>query len=154
VELTYVLIAAAIIILPIVLARLFSSRSRETDKVMGADRSAPMAAAQAAVPASLSAEVKQLLAQGKKMEAIKLVRERTGAQLAEAKETVESMEEGRSPGRDGPMDVSAMLRMAKELSPEVGRLLGQGRKVDAIKLIRERTGMGLKEAKDIVDRLE
>ncbi|OGA20694.1 MAG: hypothetical protein A3I02_13945 [Betaproteobacteria bacterium RIFCSPLOWO2_02_FULL_67_26] len=141
-DLTYLLIAAAIIILPFILTKLFSSRSRDTDGVMGAG-----------APDSLSGEIRGLLAQGKKIEAIKLVREKTGSPLAEAKETVESIEEGRSPARDGLTDVASLLRMAKELGPEIGPLIAQGRKVEAIKLIRERTGMGLKEAKDIVDRL-
>ena len=152
-ELTYLLIAAVIIILPIVLSKLFSSRPRDTDRVMGADMPAPKPAAAADAPESLSAEVKKLLAQGKKIEAIKLAREKTGFLLEAAKDMVDTIEKGGSPARDGLTDVSSMLRMAKELSPVVGPLIAQGRKVEAIKLIRERTGMGLKEAKDIVDRL-
>src|SRR5258706_1326984 len=35
VDLTYILIAAIIIVLPIVLTKLFSGRSRDTDKVLG-----------------------------------------------------------------------------------------------------------------------
>jgi len=37
-------------------------------------------------------------------------------------------------------------------SPEVRAALGAGRKIDAIKLVRERTGLGLKEAKELVER--
>ena len=37
--------------------------------------------------------------------------------------------------------------------PEVA-LLRAGRKIDAIKSLRERTGIGLKEAKDAIDALE
>ena len=36
----------------------------------------------------------------------------------------------------------------------VAELLAAGRKIEAIKLYRERTGMGLKEAKDAVDRFQ
>lgn len=32
-------------------------------------------------------------------------------------------------------------------------LLGQNKKIEAIKLVRERTGLGLKEAKDLVENL-
>ncbi|WP_285034037.1 ribosomal protein L7/L12 [Mycolicibacterium sp. lyk4-40-TYG-92] len=39
------------------------------------------------------------------------------------------------------------------VSPEVLRLAGAGQKIQAIKRLREETGMGLKQAKDIVDRL-
>jgi len=36
---------------------------------------------------------------------------------------------------------------------QVVRLLHAGKLIEAIKLVRERTGMGLKEAKDYVERL-
>ena len=36
----------------------------------------------------------------------------------------------------------------------IAELLAEGRKIEAIKLYRERTGVGLKEAKDAVDRLQ
>lgn len=152
-DLTYLLLAAAIIILPLVLTKLFSSRSRDTERVMGADVRAPKQAAAPGAPESLSAEVKKLLAQGRKIDAIKLARETTGFPLEAAKDMVELIEKGGNPAPDGLTSVSSALRLSKELSPEVGRLLAQGRKIEAIKLIRERTGMGLKEAKDIVDRL-
>jgi ribosomal protein L7/L12 len=37
---------------------------------------------------------------------------------------------------------------------EVLALIAQGKKIQAIKVYRERTGVGLKEAKDAVERLE
>lgn len=39
----------------------------------------------------------------------------------------------------------------QDLSPEIYQLLAQGRKIAAIKLIREETGLGLAEAKEIAD---
>ena len=36
---------------------------------------------------------------------------------------------------------------------EAAALIAQKRKIDAIKLIREKSGLGLKDAKDIVDRM-
>ncbi len=41
----------------------------------------------------------------------------------------------------------------EELSPEIYQLIAQGRKIAAIKLIREETGLGLAEAKEIADML-
>jgi len=38
------------------------------------------------------------------------------------------------------------------LSGEVKTLLAQGKKIEAIRLIREKIGPGLKEANDLVDR--
>ena len=35
--------------------------------------------------------------------------------------------------------------------PEVAAALASGRKIEAIRLVRERTGLGLKEAKDLVE---
>jgi len=39
------------------------------------------------------------------------------------------------------------------VSPEVMRLAAAGQKIQAIKRLREETGMGLKQAKDVVDQL-
>ena len=38
--------------------------------------------------------------------------------------------------------------------PEVLALVRERRKIDAIRLVRQRTGLGLKEAKDRVDAME
>lgn len=43
---------------------------------------------------------------------------------------------------------------ARVLAPEIRAALGEGRKIEAIKLVRERTGLGLKEAKELVERHE
>jgi ribosomal protein L7/L12 len=39
------------------------------------------------------------------------------------------------------------------LMTEVAALLRQNRKIEAIKVYREQTGVGLKEAKDVIDRM-
>jgi len=38
--------------------------------------------------------------------------------------------------------------------PEIEQLLRQGNKIEAIKVYRQKTGVGLKEAKDVIDELE
>lgn len=43
---------------------------------------------------------------------------------------------------------------AAAANAEVRALVQQRRKIEAIKLVRERTGIGLKEAKDCVEALE
>lgn len=41
----------------------------------------------------------------------------------------------------------------QQLSPEIYQLLAAGRKIAAIKLIREETGLGLADAKELADAL-
>lgn len=82
--------------------------------------------------------------------AIKLYREATGASLAEAKAAVEDMayNESTKPP-DGVMDYDNPI-----LEGRLRSLLAKGRKVDAVKIYREEYGVGLKEAKNAVDRIE
>jgi ribosomal protein L7/L12 len=46
------------------------------------------------------------------------------------------------------------LRGSAPAMGEIQDLLRRGRKIDAIKVYRERTGLGLKEAKDAVEEIE
>ncbi len=59
---------------------------------------------------------------------------------------------GAGPQSEAP-PVSAAPAAAGHVSPEVLRLAAAGQKIQAIKVLREQTGLGLKESKDIVDRL-
>jgi ribosomal protein L7/L12 len=94
-------------------------------------------------------DIKGYIAAGRKIEAIKLYREATGAGLAEAKEAVELIEAGQPPksGTNASLDDNQALRA-------VSGLVAKGSKIEAIKRYREATGVGLKEAKDAVDALE
>lgn len=99
--------------------------------------------------ADLHTQLSELLAAGRKIEAIKLVRDQTGMGLKEAKDWVESYAAGHAavlPPAGADSDV------APDLAAEVDELLARNQKIAAIKLVRERTGMGLKEAKDWVER--
>jgi ribosomal protein L7/L12 len=149
-ELTYILIAALIIVLPIILTKLLAGGSKDTRKVLGSEprtpRPAPAAdAANAAMEAAMARAARE-----SKIEAIKRLRD-TGLSLAAAKDAVDTLE--KKPAAARPAGLVATLRQAQEMSDEVQKLAKKGRKIEAIKLIRERTGMGLKEAKDLVDRL-
>jgi len=105
-------------------------------------------AANAAVTPDL-AEVSALLAGGNKIAAIKRLREVTGVGLKEAKDYVEAMPLTDAPP---PPRVPAAPAASADLS-EVYVMAQQGHKIQAIKRYRELTGVGLKEAKDFVDRL-
>ena len=89
---------------------------------------------------SILAELLALLAEGRKIEAIKRYREVTGAGLAAAKETVEALERGEPLPTRSPW--------IRRWRPRIISLLEGGKKIEAIKVYRERTGVGLKEAKE------
>jgi ribosomal protein L7/L12 len=90
------------------------------------------------VTPDLETRLRDLVADGKAIMAIKELRQATGMGLREAKEHVE----GLAP------------RVRRRDTDRVGALLAEGRKIQAIKELREQTGMGLREAKEYVDALE
>ena len=90
-------------------------------------------------------ELVELIRQGRMIEAIKLVREQTGCGLVEAKAAVDKLQRE---------VVAGSGRLAGEEMDKIRELLRAGRKIEAIKLHRQQTGAGLKEAKDAVDAIE
>jgi ribosomal protein L7/L12 len=100
-------------------------------------------------------QVRKLVAAGRNIDAIKLLREVTGLGLKEAKEAVDRCAQGGS--LDVTVDMAAQraaLHGAAQADGEIRALLESGRKIDAIKLMRERSGLDLATAKDIVDSME
>lgn len=101
-------------------------------------------------PAAIAA-----LERGNLIEAIKLTREATGLGLKESKEAVERHANGEEGGAgDTAFDTFDELlagRSPTALPPGALAALRRGQVVEAIKLTREATGLGLKEAKDLVD---
>jgi ribosomal protein L7/L12 len=90
-----------------------------------------------------------LLKRHQKIEAIKLVRSIHGTGLKEAKEWVETVERGEpapspdisiNPPRPGPTVEEVALP-----------LLQRGEKIEAIRAVRELTGLGLADAKNLVE---
>lgn len=91
------------------------------------------------------------LAQGSRLEAIKLVREANhGVDLRGAMEAVEAYASGR---QSFPVDPAPLANIATDsgFPPEAMAALSNGQVIEAIKIVREKTGLGLKEAKDLVD---
>ncbi|HAV63395.1 MAG TPA: hypothetical protein DCY13_13645 [Verrucomicrobiales bacterium] len=95
--------------------------------------------------------IRQALDNGDKLEAIKLYREATGAELKEAKEAVEDMETGHA---TTDTVATGAKQAAANRSSAVREALFKGHKIDAIKRYREITGLGLRDAKLAVDKLE
>jgi ribosomal protein L7/L12 len=92
----------------------------------------------------------ELVAQGKKIQAIKDLRAASGLGLKEAKDAVDAMAAGH--------DISGVLLPRLEVpataEERARKLIAQGRTIQAINLIREETGLGLKEAKEAADGLK
>ncbi|MCA9060135.1 MAG: ribosomal protein L7/L12 [Planctomycetaceae bacterium] len=97
---------------------------------------------------TLEREIQQLLQSGQKIEAVKRVRESTGMGLAEAKAAVEAIQEGRTPTLPVRADVDL-----EEVERQVVGLLERGSAMEAIKVYRQQTNVGLKDARDAVEQL-
>ncbi|HEX6482765.1 MAG TPA: ribosomal protein L7/L12 [Ktedonobacteraceae bacterium] len=96
-------------------------------------------------------ELRQLINEMKKIQAIKLYRVETGANLQEAKRAVDHFEaQMRRDHVEVPMATSHTGEGKVE---EVRRLMQTGQKIKAIKAYRQATGVGLKEAKAAVERM-
>jgi ribosomal protein L7/L12 len=79
---------------------------------------------------------------GDKIEAIRLLRQQTGLGLKEAKEALES----------GAYTVDIGVRGTfQDLPSNAATEAAKGNLIEAIKLTREATGLGLKEAKELVE---
>jgi ribosomal protein L7/L12 len=100
------------------------------------------------------ADVYRFMQLGRKIEAIKVYRELTGKGLAESKEAVEQMERDGFPALSNTPPAGNNALDVAQLEEEVRELLGRNNKIEAIKIVRERTALGLKEAKDAVDAFQ
>jgi ribosomal protein L7/L12 len=95
----------------------------------------------------LPVQVVDALQSGHILDAIKLLRDAKGLGLQDAKDVADRYLRGNTV-------VAAPSRFPGAPPPDVVSALQQGRKIEAIRLMRERTGLGLKEAKDAVDAFE
>lgn len=111
--------------------------------------------------ASEFAPVRAEIARGRKIEAIKVLRQIGNLSLKESKDLVEAYMA--QPGGSPPLSASDLTAARRVYSAsqvdlndpqyaEVREYIRQGKKINAIKVLREITGLGLKESKDIVDR--
>ena len=99
------------------------------------------------IPVSeLPANVVDALRRGNVIEAIKLLRASTGLDLKQAKDAIDQHSRG------GPVGMVAPY--SGQLPSSVVAALQKGNKIEAIRLLREQTGLGLKEAKDAVEAPE
>ena len=117
-------------------------------------------------------EIRQEIDAGRLIQAIKLYRQVTGLGLKESKDAVEAMRDGQvgppasgtaSAGEtatmtrgvfDGAAPATAGSPVPPSSRQEVERLLTEGKKIEAVRAVRQATGLGLKEAKDAADAIE
>ena len=96
-------------------------------------------------------EIKELIVKGKKIAAVKLYREVTGASLKDAKYAVDAIEMGTV--IDLP-ETKQIGEIDPALESRIKRLLAERKKIEAVKVFREVYNCGLKEAKEAVDIIE
>lgn len=93
-------------------------------------------------------EIQELIRQRKKIHAIKLIRERTGLGLKEAKDLADAMEHGYQP------PVSAPAGTRPPLSERVRALRDAGDRPSAVAMVQAETGMSRDEAERFVSALD
>ncbi len=102
--------------------------------------------------------IESALNAGQKIEAIKLYREATGVDLRTAKESVEHMQAAMNDGGAIVTDPQPVIRggvaVPEESAAALTAALFAGNKIEAIKIYRNASGGGLKEAKQAMDALE
>lgn len=99
--------------------------------------------------AEIEAELRSLLANGQKIEALKRVRATSGWGLKAAKQYIDYLTTG-----NADFAIPAPGVALAEIDDKLHWLLAHNRKIEAIKQVRMATGWGLKESKAYIDRLE
>jgi ribosomal protein L7/L12 len=96
-------------------------------------------------------QIRELVNQDKKIAAVKLYREYTGASLKKATDEVEKIATGTPTQFPDPPQT---LEPDSVLKNQIERLLTERKKIEAVKVYREATNCGLKEAKDEVEHIQ
>ena len=99
-------------------------------------------------PKPLPPDVIAALQRGKLIEAIKLLRAAGNFDLKQAKDAIEKHLDR---GKVAQATVGTALTSLFQF-PAVADALKKGNKIEAIRILREKTGLGLNEAKDTIDR--
>lgn len=97
-------------------------------------------------------QILDLMARNQEIQAIKLYREWTNVGLKEAKDAVEAMARGEVGSI--PVPEPSVLMDGASVDDQIRVLLAKRQKIEAIKVYRLATNLGLKEAKDYVEAIE
>lgn len=123
---------------------------RRRNKTAPVTPAAPVSDIYYNVPEEVTQNIKAMLLQGRKIEAIKYLKDNVSMGLKEAKDYVEGLtieDEEKVTREPGLNNLDA------ETVEEARELLRLGHKMEAIKFIREESGISLKEAKEFVESL-
>lgn len=122
------------------------------DTIDALERGQPVPAAQqnARFAPPNAGQLESLVYAGQKVEAIRLYREQAGCSLREAKEAVEAFERGETASL---AFVPSPPPNAQSMIAQIEEWVQRGNKINAIKVYREYTGVGLKIAKDVIDAI-
>ena len=143
-----VIVAAALVALVVVGRRAARSRVDPT---------------QVSIDAALAGKVKALYASGDKLRAVKELRAATGLGLADAVRIADKLGATAKPAAPKPAAPGGVPRVADPAAVAAGigpdhqdelrSLVAAGQAVEAVKRVRQLTGMGLQDAEDYVQRL-
>lgn len=104
------------------------------------------------------AEIDRLVAADHRIQAVKLYRERTGVGLKDAKDRIDhwsistTAPHTAAVSHANPTHHSSMrTSLPASAATEIDRLLAAGQRLEAIKLLRAHTGLGLKESMQAID---
>jgi len=101
----------------------------------------------------IAQQIGELVAAGNKIGAIKLLREASGMGLAEAKDIIDAVAAGKPLGPFTARHPAGRVADpgGADLPDDVRAAAIAGQRIEAIKLLRQHRGLGLKEAKDLLD---
>lgn len=145
-----VLAVAAVVILVLIGVRA-SNRAR-TEVPSGPDPRREALMRQPLSP-GLVARITELCTAGRKIQAIKELREVTGLGLKDAKDLVEAIEAGHRPAPLVQGEIVAERLHRPDLADRACKLMADGQEVQAIRLVCDETGMGIADAQKFIKAL-
>jgi ribosomal protein L7/L12 len=102
-------------------------------------------------------DVVEKVRRGQRIEAVKLYRQFYGVDLGQARKAINLIADGHDPDAFRPLHKTpapqAAILTSELTDPELSRYLEQRQTIQAIKRYRELTGVGLAEAKSVIDEL-
>ena len=158
---TNLTVAIAVLVGLVILLVIFVAKGRQSDRYLRqqscgvARRHGSVPVPPSEVPGSVRSEISALVSANQKIAAIKLLREHSGLSLVDAKLAVDQWDVSAHDTRISvvqPITSESAKQLLSDVQrAEIDRLVSERKLIEAIKKVREFTGLGLKEAKFVVD---